>query len=257
MSKPKSKTIKTQTADVVTAITSIVKPNTIWDSLDKVTKDLSPGDTRFVQEQVHGVAVDMAKVHELKDSVASRLKAIHSKVGKEAFATMTETVFPRLGLSKSTCYRMVESAEVLIAVLPNPQVRQTLLGRFERPITTTDKNGKVILTPAFERAIKEIEPPKPAGDGQLTLESIDAYTAALASKTRELGKTKPKSKATRKKEAGERIEDAFARYMEAWGTEDANKLLNSLEELLSTEMSTIEAAPAAPKTAVAVPKKTA
>lgn len=222
----------------------------VWDALDKVVKDLSPADSRFVTEQVSGIQSDLKVVMEKHDAIAARLAAIHAKVGKEMFASLATNIFPRFGMSRSTVYRLKDSAEVLKAVLPNPKVRQTLIGRFERPLTTTNQTtGEVVLTPAFVKALKKVPSPvKASGDGKTTIaddspEAIDAYTAALIAETRKLGKPKAKSATVRKTEAIDRLSEMFQGFMKQWGTDEAAKLLTDLRTILTTEQQTIEAAP--------------
>lgn len=240
--QPKGKTIRSKSDEATPK--AIVHHLTVWDALDKATKEMSPADCRFVQEQVTGIQGDLKIMYEKKDSIAGRLAAIHSKGGKELFASLAENVFPRFGMSKSSCYRLLESAQLLRSVIPDPQVRQALLGRFEKPLTTTDaKSGAVKLTPAFEKAIKSIEAPKPDSEGTLSPEQIDAYTGSLIAEARKLGKTAKKSPAALKQTAIERIEDAFSAFMQKYGTDEANQLLNGLEEILETEQKTIQGAP--------------
>lgn len=258
--KTKGKTIRSNSAEAKSTAITPASHITVWDALDKATKEMSPADCRFVTEQVHGIQGDLKVMYEKKDSIAGRLAAIHSKSGKEVFASLAENVFPRFGMSKSSCYRLLESAQLLRSVIPDPQVRQALLGRFEKPLTTTDKtSGAVKLTPAFEKAIKAVEQPKPlSADSPLSPEQIDSYTGALIAEARKLGKPEKKSAAKLKAEAIERMEDAFGTFMEKYGTDEANKLLNSLEEMLEVEQKTIQGAPAGVKASPsAVATKTA
>ena len=237
--KTKGKKIVTQQSEPQQPVVALTAKSTVWDDLDKVTKDLSPGDCRFVQEHVHGIQVDMRKMFELKDSIAAHLAAIYAKVGKELFMQMAERVFPRFGMSRSSTYRLLDSAQLIREVIPDPQVRQTLLGRIDKALTTTDSSGKVILTKGFEAALKTVPAPAKLD----SVEAIDAYTAALVDATRKLGKAKPKSKAQAKKERFDRLTDGFAKYLDDYGTDEANKLLTHLRELVLHVENTIQGAP--------------
>lgn len=244
--KPKSKTLKTETKveEPKPAAIATTTKATVWDALDKITKELSPGNTRSVQEHVHGIQTDLKVLHETKDSICAHLAAIHTLIGKDGFAKFAEDVMPRFGVSKSSVYRWLESGQLVKVVIPDLGIRQTLVGRMDKPLTTTDsKTGEVKLLPAFESALKAVPMPVMHDDGKgnkvYRPEDVDAYTAAVAAKTRELGKGKGKTKAQLKKARKETIIEKFQAYMEEYGTEDAEALLNELDQLHTAEAKTI------------------
>lgn len=238
--KPKSKKITTpEQPSNVTAITTAPKTAvTVWDALDKTCKDLSSGDTSFIQAEIKSIQTDMIKINELKDNVATHLVNIHSRVGAELFGKMANEVFPRLGLSRSSVYRLLDSGTLLKSVLPDPVIRNTLLGRTEKNFTTTNKDGKVVLHPAFEKALKKVEGTRV---NPTDAASVGAYTDSLLKHFQELGKPKQKTTAQKQTEASDRLKEGFQNFMKAHGTKNAEMLLQELEEILENELKTVDA----------------
>lgn len=243
--KPKGKKIVTPgNADTKTAVAVTTKA-TVWDALDRITKELSPANSRSVSEHVHGIQTDLHVLYEKKDSIASHLAAIHVILGRDNFASFAENVMPRFGVSKSTVYRWLESGQLVKATIPDVQLRQTLVGRMDKPLTTTDsKTGEVKLLPAFEKALQAVPLPALHDDGKgnkvFRPEDVDAWTSTVATKTRELGKKKTNSKAQIKKDRKARIVDAFQKYLDEYGPQDAEALLNELDQLHTAVVKTIE-----------------
>jgi len=237
--KPKGKTIKTQTPEAVAAL---APRTTVWDALDKVLKSSGTTHVSEVQNHIHEIAKDMRVIAEKKDSIAAHLRDVHKIVGGEHFAALANNVFPRLGISRSSAYRLLASGQLLAEVIPSPIIRMTLLERSDKPLTTADQTtGKVTLAPAFEKALKQIEMPKPDASGNYKPEDVDSYTEAVRAKAAELGKPKAKTAAQRRKDAHDAITAKFTEFMGKWGVPEAKALLLEFTALVETQEKTIAA----------------
>lgn len=245
MSKAKK---NTSTAVATTKKAEIAHFTTVNEALDKFFSNagnkVSNAVTQDVRAAVDAIRAEQVKMVEAAQAIGERLIAIRTKLGTDLWGTFVDTIVPRMGISRSSAFRWIGSAELVKAQLPNPTVRRALyLLTDGRNLTTTDDKGKVVLTPAFQKAIKAVGA---APTGTLDDDKAEQYALRLK---QELGKAgrNAVTNGEKQKKAAEIIKARFAAFLKSYGTDAAEKLLTALDNHLTQESKTIMAEASKPQ----------
>lgn len=194
----------------------------------------------MVKTTLHDVREQQQKMVECALVIGERLGALQANIGADKFGTLATNVLPRMGISRSSAYLYIGKAREVRARVSSPLVRNALIMLTDgRGLTTTDDNGKVTVTPEFEKALKTVNT-----TGITNAEDAEKVAQQIANFIRHSKQgpdnlTKEQRKERQRKAAAEKLLKGIQNYGKQYGLPAAEILIGQMDAWLTQEQATI------------------